>query len=97
MASIIDVFAHVLTPRYLRERNARAGARFDTQYARYWRANPGLTDLEADARHETNAKLRARSRRPLTRPPTGSPTPEFPDTVYRSFPFATAEWPGIHP
>jgi predicted TIM-barrel fold metal-dependent hydrolase len=46
MASIIDVFAHVLTPRYLRERNARAGARFDTQYARYWRANPGLTDLD---------------------------------------------------
>ena len=46
MAPIVDVFAYIVTPRYLRERNARAGARFDTQYARYWRANPGLTDLD---------------------------------------------------
>jgi predicted TIM-barrel fold metal-dependent hydrolase len=46
MAAIVDVFAHILTPRYLRERNARAGASFGTQYAKYWRANPGLTDLE---------------------------------------------------
>ena len=30
---IVDVFAHILTPRYLRERNARAGSRFGTQYA----------------------------------------------------------------
>ena len=42
---IIDVFAHLLTPRYLRERNARAGGSFGTQYAKYWSANPGLTDL----------------------------------------------------
>jgi predicted TIM-barrel fold metal-dependent hydrolase len=43
---IIDVFAHLLTPRYLHERNSRAGAGFGTQYAKYWRANPGLTDLD---------------------------------------------------
>ena len=43
---IIDVFAHLLTPRYLHERNRRAGAGFGTQYAKYWRANPGLTDLD---------------------------------------------------
>ena len=42
----IDVFAHLLTARYLRERNARAGARFGSQYAKYWSANPGLTDLD---------------------------------------------------
>jgi len=42
----IDVFAHLLTPRYLRERNARAGTRFGSQYAKYWSANPGLTDLD---------------------------------------------------
>jgi len=42
----IDVFAHLLTPRYLRERNARAGGRFASQYAKYWSANPGLTDLD---------------------------------------------------
>jgi predicted TIM-barrel fold metal-dependent hydrolase len=42
----IDVFAHVLTPRYLRERNARAGRTFGSQYAKYWSANPGLTDLD---------------------------------------------------
>ena len=46
MSAIIDVFAHILTPRYLRERNARAGSRFETQYAKYWQANPGLTDLD---------------------------------------------------
>ncbi len=43
---IIDVFAHLLTPRYLRERNTRAGGAFGTQYAKYWSANPGLTDLD---------------------------------------------------
>jgi predicted TIM-barrel fold metal-dependent hydrolase len=32
--------------RYLHERNTRAGAGFGTQYAKYWRANPGLTDLD---------------------------------------------------
>ena len=42
----IDVFAHLLTPRYLRERNARAGSAFGSQYARYWSANPGLTNLD---------------------------------------------------
>ena len=46
MPAIVDVFAHILTPRYLRERNARAGSRFGTQYAKYWQANPGLTDLD---------------------------------------------------
>jgi aminocarboxymuconate-semialdehyde decarboxylase len=46
MADIVDVFSHILTPRYLRERNARAGSGFGTQYARYWQANPGLTDLD---------------------------------------------------
>ena len=46
----IDVFAHVLTPRYLRERNARAGGNFASQYAKYWSANPGLTDLDIRVR-----------------------------------------------
>jgi predicted TIM-barrel fold metal-dependent hydrolase len=43
---MIDVFAHLLTPRYLQERNARAGSAFGSQYAKYWKANPGLTDLD---------------------------------------------------
>jgi predicted TIM-barrel fold metal-dependent hydrolase len=43
---IIDVFAHLLTPRYLQERNKRAGSGFGSQYAKYWKANPGLTDLD---------------------------------------------------
>lgn len=43
---MIDVFAHLLTPRYLRERNSRAGNAFGSQYAKYWSANPGLTDLD---------------------------------------------------
>ena len=42
----IDVFCHLLPPRYLAERNRRAGSSFGTQYARYFSANPGLTDLE---------------------------------------------------
>jgi predicted TIM-barrel fold metal-dependent hydrolase len=42
----IDVFCHLLPPRYLAERNRRAGSSFGTQYARYYSANPGLTDLE---------------------------------------------------
>jgi glutathione S-transferase len=41
----IDVFAHVLPPRYLEERNKRAGQRLATQYGKYFHANPGLTDL----------------------------------------------------
>jgi predicted TIM-barrel fold metal-dependent hydrolase len=41
----IDVFAHLLPPRYLQERNRRADARFATQYASYASANRGLTDL----------------------------------------------------
>ena len=41
----IDVFAHLLPPRYLHERNSRADARFASQYARYATANRGLTDL----------------------------------------------------
>ena len=43
---IIDVFSHLLTPRYLQERNRRAGGSFGSQYAKYWKANPGLTDLD---------------------------------------------------
>ena len=42
----IDVFTHILPPRYLRERNARASTGFGTQYAKYYAANPGLTDLD---------------------------------------------------
>ncbi len=42
----IDVFCHLLPPRYLDARNRRAGSRFGTQYAKYYRANPGLTDLD---------------------------------------------------
>ena len=43
---IIDVFSHILPPRYLAERNKRAGSRLATQYGKYFHANPGLTDLE---------------------------------------------------
>jgi predicted TIM-barrel fold metal-dependent hydrolase len=43
---IIDVFSHVLPPRYLKERNARAGDRLANQYGKYFHANPGLTDLD---------------------------------------------------
>jgi aminocarboxymuconate-semialdehyde decarboxylase len=42
----IDVFAHLLPPRYLAERNRRADARFASQYAKYAQANKGLTDLD---------------------------------------------------
>jgi aminocarboxymuconate-semialdehyde decarboxylase len=42
---MIDVFTHILPPRYLAERNKRAGASFTSQYAKYPVANPGLTDL----------------------------------------------------
>jgi predicted TIM-barrel fold metal-dependent hydrolase len=43
---IIDVFSHVLPPRYLKERNARAGSQLANQYGKYFLANPGLTDLD---------------------------------------------------
>jgi predicted TIM-barrel fold metal-dependent hydrolase len=43
---IIDVFAHILPPKYLAERNKRAGPGFTSQYAKYPTANPGLTDLD---------------------------------------------------
>jgi aminocarboxymuconate-semialdehyde decarboxylase len=43
---IIDVFSHVLPPRYLSERNTRAGPRLSSQYGKYFHANPGLTDLD---------------------------------------------------
>jgi predicted TIM-barrel fold metal-dependent hydrolase len=43
---IIDVFCHFLPPRFLAERNRRAGPGFDTQYAKYYKANRGLTDLD---------------------------------------------------
>ncbi len=39
---MIDVFSHVLPPRYLAERNKRAGGRLATQYGKYFHANPGL-------------------------------------------------------
>lgn len=42
----IDVFAHVLPPRYLEERNRRAGDRFTSQYKKYSSAVPALSDLE---------------------------------------------------
>jgi len=47
---IIDVFCHFLPPRFLDERNRRAGAAFGTQYAKYYRANRGLTDLDVRLR-----------------------------------------------
>ena len=53
---IIDVFSHILPPRYLAERNKRAGNRLATQYGKYFHANPGLTDLEI--------RFRAMDRRP---------------------------------
>ncbi len=43
---IIDVFSHVLPPRYLQERNSRSGTRLSNQYGKYFHANPGLTDLD---------------------------------------------------
>jgi predicted TIM-barrel fold metal-dependent hydrolase len=42
---LIDLFTHILPPRYLEERNKRAGTGFTSQYAKYPTANPGLTDL----------------------------------------------------
>jgi uncharacterized protein len=42
----IDVFCHFLPPRFLAERNRRAGSRFGTQYSKYFEANPGLTSLD---------------------------------------------------
>jgi len=42
---MIDLFSHILPPRYLEARNRAAGRAFSTQYARYPTANPGLTDL----------------------------------------------------
>jgi predicted TIM-barrel fold metal-dependent hydrolase len=43
---IIDIFNHVLPPRFLKERNARAGNMLANQYGKYFSANPGLTDLD---------------------------------------------------
>jgi aminocarboxymuconate-semialdehyde decarboxylase len=43
---IIDIAAHILPPKYLKERNKRAGKAFKTQYAKYPNANPGLTNLD---------------------------------------------------
>lgn len=42
----IDVFCHFFPARFLAERNRRAGSGFDTQYAKYAEANPGLTSLD---------------------------------------------------
>ena len=43
---MIDVFAHILPPRYLEERNRRAGSGFTSQYKKYSAAVPALYDLE---------------------------------------------------
>ena len=50
----IDVFAHLLPPRYLQERNSRADGRFASQYAKYYTANRGLTDVSLRFAKETN-------------------------------------------
>ena len=42
----IDVFAHVLPPRYLEERNRRAGSGFSSQYKKYSKAVPALSDID---------------------------------------------------
>jgi predicted TIM-barrel fold metal-dependent hydrolase len=42
---MIDVFTHILPPKYLSERNKRVSVSFTSQYAKYPVANPGLTDL----------------------------------------------------
>ena len=47
---IVDVFCHFFPARFLAERNRRAGASFNTQYAKYYRANRGLTDLDVRLR-----------------------------------------------
>ena len=80
---IIDVFSHVLPPRYLEERNKRAGKRLATQYGKYFHANPGLTDLDVrfrsmdkypgrraaadDCRAEPRERARAEGRRECAR------------------------------
>jgi predicted TIM-barrel fold metal-dependent hydrolase len=44
---MIDVFSHILTPRYLEERRKRAASRFDSlHYAKYPEVNPSLTDVD---------------------------------------------------
>jgi predicted TIM-barrel fold metal-dependent hydrolase len=43
---MIDVFCHFFPARFLEARNARATAAFATQYAKYYQANRGLTDLD---------------------------------------------------
>lgn len=43
---MIDAFAHVLPPQYLKERNERAGDKFTSQYKRYSTAVPALSDLD---------------------------------------------------
>jgi uncharacterized protein len=42
----IDVFCHFFPARFLAERNRRAGSGFASQYAKYYKANPGLSDLD---------------------------------------------------
>lgn len=42
----IDVFAHVLPPKYLAERNRRAGSGFSSQYKKYSTAVPALSDID---------------------------------------------------
>ncbi len=54
----VDVFCHILPPRYLTEGNRRAGSGFTSQYTRYPAANPALTDL-AVRLPETAGKFRA--------------------------------------
>jgi aminocarboxymuconate-semialdehyde decarboxylase len=42
----IDAFCHFFPPRFLEQRNRRAGSGFGTQYAKYFDANPGLSNLD---------------------------------------------------
>lgn len=44
---IIDIFAHILPPKYLEGRNRLAESRFSSlDYSKLWSANPGLVDLD---------------------------------------------------
>jgi aminocarboxymuconate-semialdehyde decarboxylase len=43
---IVDVFTHILPPKYLAERAKRGKGSLASQYAKYPMANPGLTDLD---------------------------------------------------
>jgi hypothetical protein len=91
---IIDVFCHFFPARFLAERNRRAGASFDTQYAKYYRANHGLTDL--DVRFRILDKFRdVRQLLTIAGPNIESIT-EGRDTVELAR-MATTAWPSLSP